>query len=116
MDAQYSEALNQIYDLFVNKIESEFSVDKYSSNYNKLDGELTLLINDNEFYVSFGREVTVIFNFGTKRQEVIPITFSSGKWVVLPYTDWNKSTKEQNFDEFYLNRFIRHFKAISNIK
>ena len=113
MDIQHSNALNELYDLFVSKIESEFNVEEDSSNYDKTDGELTLLINNYELYVGFGNDVTVIFNFWKKEQQVIPIVFDSGEWFVSPYSDWNDSPNPQKFDESYLNRIVRHFKAIS---
>lgn len=113
MNIQHSNALNEIYDLFVSKIESMFNVNNYSSNYEKLDGELTLTINNNELSVGFGSEVTVIINFGTKRQQRIPLEFDYDEWFVIPYTDWNNSEKPTKFDEKYLDKILRHFTEIS---
>lgn len=112
----FIEETEGLYNLFVNKIEKEFGVDEYSINYTKLDGELNLFINDNELHIGFGNPISVIFNFGQKNQEVIQLYYFEDKWMVPALSDWNNSNEMQIFDENYLNRIIRHFKAISNFK
>lgn len=113
MESEKNKAIEKMYDLFVEKVEQEFNVDKYSSNYELFDGSLTLVINGAELHVNFVNEITVILNFWKRDQQVIPICFENGEWYVNPYSDWNDSPNKQIFDENYLNRIIRQFKFLS---
>lgn len=113
MEVKYLDVLNELYDLFVEKIESKFNLDEYSSNYTKYDGSLTLFINNKELYVEFGRCPTIIINFWQKDQVTIPLEYEDGEWKVRAYSDWNSSEKPVTFDEGYLNRVLRHFEYIS---
>lgn len=108
------DVLEKNYDLFVSKVEGKFNLDDYSPNYRKLDGSLTVIVNNNELYIEFYNErTTVIIDERNKDRVVIPLYFDEGEWVVAANSDWNPTNKDISFNENYLNRILSYFEAIS---
>ncbi|MDN4607364.1 hypothetical protein [Sporosarcina highlanderae] len=103
------------YDLMYQKLQSNFSLDE--TNFNKLNGEMTLLINNSEYYVSFGRQPSILMSEDVTKKPpeiYVELFVDKGKWMLTVDSKMNpEKYSYYPFNESVIDRTIKQFKYFS---